>query len=60
MKLQEKVFFSYRKDLEQGKSCADVCKEKLAVWVKRYQKQNKNNKATLKVNCVFADTPIRS
>ena len=54
-----KRFFSSRKDLELGKSCADVCKEKLAVWVKRYQEQNKNHKATLKVNYVFADGTVR-
>ncbi|XP_027036472.1 uncharacterized protein LOC113665018 [Pocillopora damicornis] len=44
-----------RKDLEQGKSCADVCKEKLAVWVKRYQEQNKNYQATLKVTLWTGD-----
>lgn len=45
------IFFS-RRDLEQGKSYADVCKEKLAVWVKRFQAQSKNDQATLNVNDV--------
>ncbi|XP_022803178.1 uncharacterized protein LOC111340580 isoform X2 [Stylophora pistillata] len=44
-----------RRDLEQGKSCADVCKEKLAVWVKRFQEQSKNDQATLKVTLWTGD-----
>ncbi|XP_022803180.1 uncharacterized protein LOC111340581 isoform X1 [Stylophora pistillata] len=44
-----------RKDLEQGKSCAEVCKEKLAVWIKRLQEHYENHQNNLKVTLWTGD-----